>query len=285
MAPRVVWIGFPMILFLAILVLFGVAWLFNHHHWKPVVGILLFALGVGFFVFTGYFAVERASLREDYARVATQEPERMRQSSLAHEQANSDRERKQADAVARSDSNSAGKATEAVTKPSPPAASQPAAPRPRPDWLGRALHRTSLDNGQQVYETGVDSGPYLTEAECERAIIPVINDAVNKYVADYIPEATGQEIALEPDYVNSQLVKDTYWETVKSTVAPMNQLHALLVFDSQVRGDLIARARETIVGRRLKDAAACTGLVLMLLGGAYSLLKRGAARGTPVVNR
>jgi hypothetical protein len=280
-----------MVLFVAVLVLFGIVWMFNHHHWKPVFGILLFVLGVGFFVFAGYFAT-RVSLRQDYAHFATQEAvtqeaERMRQSNLERERVTSDRERKQADAAPRLDSNSAGKSAEAATISSPPtaSASPPSAPRRRPDWLGRALHRTSLDNGQQVFETGVSSGPYLTEAECERAIILAINDAVNKYVADYIPEATGQEIVLEPDYVNSQLVKDTYWETVNSTVAPMNQLHALLVFDSQVRGDLIDRAREATVGGRLHYAAAGTALALALLGGIYSLLKRGAPRGTPVINR
>ncbi|HEV3415492.1 MAG TPA: hypothetical protein VG056_01710, partial [Pirellulales bacterium] len=134
-----------MILFLAILVLFGVAWLFNHHHWKPVVGVILFVLGLSFFLFAGLFAVRHEASHDDFAHFATQKAARIQQSNFEREQANSDRERKQADAAPRSDSNSAGKATEVVTKSSPPAASQPSAPRPRPDWLGRALHRTSLD--------------------------------------------------------------------------------------------------------------------------------------------
>ena len=39
MTDRVIVIGLPMVVLLGILVLFGVTWLFHHHHWRPFAGM------------------------------------------------------------------------------------------------------------------------------------------------------------------------------------------------------------------------------------------------------
>ncbi len=49
-------IGLPIVVFLAILAVFGITWMFHHHHWKPVVGLLLFVFGVAFLVMFGWVA-------------------------------------------------------------------------------------------------------------------------------------------------------------------------------------------------------------------------------------
>jgi hypothetical protein len=58
----------------------------------------------------------------------------------------------------------------------------------------------------------------------------------------------------------------------------MHQLHALVVFDGRVRQELEARVRTARVAGRLEYAAAGTVVTLLLLGGVYSILKRGVNR-------
>src|SRR5260370_31988439 len=47
---RMIVMGIPLILLLAVLLLFGVTWLFHHHHWRPFAGVFLFVVGAGFFL-------------------------------------------------------------------------------------------------------------------------------------------------------------------------------------------------------------------------------------------
>ena len=152
---------------------------------------------------------------------------------------------------------------------------QPQASEPRPDWVDRPPHFETHSDGFREYVITAASGRYATPAECERAIIAAANDIVARYVSDYIPEETGQETALDAEYIRSQLVKDWYWEPVEASVGPMNQLHARLVFDRHVYDEIDARAHEAIVALRLKYTAAGTAVALLLLGGVYSLLNRG----------
>ena len=42
-------IGIPVLLMLVMLALFGVTWLFHHHHWRPFAGVFLFVIGLACF--------------------------------------------------------------------------------------------------------------------------------------------------------------------------------------------------------------------------------------------
>jgi hypothetical protein len=97
------------------------------------------------------------------------------------------------------------------------------------------------------------------------------------------------DLSLDRSYVWSKLVQAKHWETVDKTFGsemhPMKQLHALLVFDSQIGRDLTEQARQALVGARLMNAAVITGCSLALLGGVYMLLKRGATPRTPTAEQ
>src|SRR6516225_2098016 len=44
---RMVFVGlFPILLILVVLVIFGVTWLFHHHHWRPFAGLFLLIAGL-----------------------------------------------------------------------------------------------------------------------------------------------------------------------------------------------------------------------------------------------
>jgi hypothetical protein len=311
MESRVV-IGVPVVVLLAILVLFGVAWLFHHHYWKPVVGGLLFVFGIAFLVMFGYSVPRRMEMSRQVEAVQMDEinrSEAMRradahqlakaesQRSVDHQPSGAadsatagDRaptsERKQAEADLGTASET-GSAKAAASPPSGDSAGKSAdAGTPtadaRPAWVDRPL---GLKQAGKGFEATAVSGLYSTRGECKRAIIQPVNDLATEYVSENVPEAAEQGLALDRDYIWSKLVKAEYWETVDKSFGaethPMSQLHVLLAFDSQVGRDLADQAHQALVGSRLKDAAGITACSLALLGGVYLLLKRGTSPRTP----
>ena len=69
----------------------------------------------------------------------------------------------------------------------------------KPTWVGQPLHRGEYD-GQQVYLAGTAAGPYSTTDECERAIVPVINEIVARYVRkdERLAELSDMDLASMP---------------------------------------------------------------------------------------
>jgi hypothetical protein len=306
-------IGVPVVVLLAILVLFGVTWMFHHHYWKPVIGGLLFVIGIAFLVMFGWVAPHRMEISRQSEALQMDEikrSEEMRradeqQLAQAHSKQSVDRQPSGADgppATGHKESSSdpervdsghgtisseIGSAKTAASPPSGDSAGKSAdAGTPtsdaRPAWVDWPL---GLKQAGKGFEATAASGLYSTRAECKRAIIQPVNDLATEYVSENVPEAADQGLALDRDYIWSKLVKTEYWETVDKAFGaethPMSQLHVLLAFDSQVGRDLADQAHQALVGSRLKDAAGVTACSLALLGGVYLLLKRGTSPRTP----
>jgi hypothetical protein len=290
------------LLILAVLVLFGATWLFHHHHWKPVIGGLLFVIGVAFLVMFGWVGMRfSATPVANFAPRSVDREPLDRSSAVSDETVPAEMNEVRADAgrsaqhpvsaretvlaapVAGSSSpaNSNSDAGKTVTTPST-GDPQPADAGARPAWVDWPL---GLKQAGKGFEATAASGLYSTRGECRRAILQPVNDLATEYVSENVPEAGEQGLALDRDYIWSKLVKAEYWETVDKAFGaethPMSQLHVLLAFDSQVGRDLDDQAHQALVGSRLKDAAGVTACSLALLGGVYLLLKRGTSPRTP----
>ena len=257
------------LLILGILLLFGVTWLFHHHSWKPVVGGLLFVVGVAALVIFGWVSERQMAVNPEFApRSVGRDPDGGRSTIFAERTGS------------KASSDSATTADRSSSTPS--TGSQPVAADARPAWVDRAPGLKSAGKG---FEATVASEFYSTRLECKHAIVPKVNELVDEYISENFPDATEQGANLDRIYIWSKLVKSEYWETVDKSFGtethPMNQLHVLLAFDSQVGRDLTELARQTLIGSRLKDAAGITACSLALMGGVYLLLKRGALPRTP----
>ena len=275
---------FPIILLLMVLVLAWISWLFHHHHWRPFAGIFLFVIGAGFFL----LLMGRVSFQVAPQMVTPapydprgMNPDTPTNSTGARFKTETIRQGTYGDGIVAESSDPSPGATKSAEKSAsaPSSDSTTKAAEHPPDWISRPPHPEQGDDGQRAYVAAAASGRYATPAECERAIIPAINEIVARYVAEYLPNAPDGDLALDADYIHNSLIKQEYWEPVDTSVGPMHQLHDLLVFDSRVRNELDSRARLAKVDGRLKYAAAGTALTLLVLGGIYSLLRKGE-RGT-----
>jgi hypothetical protein len=288
----IIGIGLPLILLLAMLVLFGVTWLFHHHHWRPFAGIFLFVIGLGFF---GLLTVRHdVQMAQSVATSGPYEAHGTDRGGSRRVQSEMNFDSKTA--TKRENSSGSWIVAEKPVAPAPrtetdtksaEADLQPATSDVRlavtvkkPDWVDHMPGLALQDNGLDFYEATATSGLWSTPAECDAAIVPAIDNVVAEYVAEHVPEAAGEEIVQDPSSLRKQLVRDRYLETVDTpSFGKMKQLHVLLVFDSAVLDEFKSRARLAKVDGRLKYAAAGTALTLLLLGGVYSLLRK-RERGT-----
>jgi len=188
----------------------------------------------------------------------------------------------------------------AADKPSPPPAAKvpvvaekPASgPKelpssPRPEWLDRP---TRVSGG--VYEAVVTAGPWDTRADCDASLPDAVERGVDQFVTQYLGEEAAGQIRLPMDYVNAEILKERYAETVDSpSFGRMTRLHALLQFDRKVKDRIDqewsgvqkewARIR---MERRLVYAGGGLAGILLLLSVVYGYLKidlatKGAYRG------
>jgi hypothetical protein len=306
-----VWgVGLLTLVFLAILALFGITWMFHHHHWKPVVGGFLFLLGVAALLMFGWAMPRHAAVNEAFAPrsvvqypAGTLPPDAVEPAPIGeHFDASAPgRLDVRADAAtARSpqpteSTTGTSHAEHPESKPSTDSKADTGSPtqsasRPaeddRPSWADRPDGSRWRDKG--VEKVAVVSELFATRAECSRAIVSRVNEIVTEYVADNVPEAA--ENGFEPDreYIWSRFVrdnKDKYWETVNKSFGnenhEMSKLHLLLSFDNKIGRDVAEQARQAVIGTRLMNAAEIAGCSLAVLGGVYLLLKRGASPRAP----
>ncbi len=293
---------FPILLILGVLLIFGVTWLFHHHHWRPFAGLFLLVAGL--------VCLWTLVVRQSALPIAEQLPRTVRPSwGIEPKQGESSdvrstsgesplvreymsKQRITAEKPVSTATTTSGAAQTAEKPADHPqiassgnsgstAAGNTKDADKKPFWIGQPLHRGEYD-GQQVSLAGAAAGPYSTTDECERAIIPVINEIVAHYVRndERLAELSDTDLALDANYIRDNLVKQWYTETVEASFGPMYQLHALVVFDDRVQRELESLVRTARVAGRLKYAAAGTVVTLLLLGGVYSILKKGTGRPT-----
>ena len=145
----------------------------------------------------------------------------------------------------------------------------PEDPAYRPKWLTQPVGRE-----RDTYQTTVTVGPYTSPAECEEEFSVERDKAVKAYVASYLGPEAGRSLHIAPAYINENIVKEVYYEPIKSdTVGPMINMHALLAFDSRVRTQFERMWRDEVVEGRLLSLAGGAGVVLLALAAVFGYLK------------
>ncbi len=123
----------------------------------------------------------------------------------------------------------------------PPIELGSASPAERPAWV-----ETNGELQAARYSIAVKSGLFVTEAECEAGLEKVEQEAVKDYVEAYLGSEAAELVVLDSKYIQDTLVKARYHEVVTKSVGDMQQLHALLVFDDDVRTELHQRLAQGI---------------------------------------
>ena len=165
-----------------------------------------------------------------------------------------------------------------VSTSSPPSASRPASspssPPKRPHWV---------DNPPQpspdTYEVAINSEPWKTRLECERALADKIDLAVDDYVAWRLGEKARSFVRLPHSYVRHNVIQEQWLEKVHSSVGDMLNLHALLRFDSQTDKAIEEQWHQLLVTGRIVGSAAILGALVALLTVIYGYLKIDLATG------
>lgn len=130
-----------------------------------------------------------------------------------------------------------------------------------------------------VYEVAINSEPWKTRLECERALADKIDLAVDDYVALRLGEKARSYVRLPHAYVRSRVIQEQWLEKVHSSVGEMLNLHALLRFDSQTDKVIEEQWHQLLVTGRIVGSAVILGAVVALLTVIYGYLKIDLATG------
>jgi hypothetical protein len=146
----------------------------------------------------------------------------------------------------------------------------------KPEWVDRAPGMRD-----QAYQVAVKSGLWTTQAECQRAIEGAIRKSLDEYLTNYFgDERAARLVDVDPAYLHQHLIKQPlYAETVDASVGTMQQLHALLEFDDELRAEMHRLWRQAFVSHRLRYAGAGFALVLGALAAVCGYLKLDLATG------
>ena len=143
-----------------------------------------------------------------------------------------------------------------------------------------------------VQQRPVSSGPYEKLRDCRRALDVQLRKAVDEYVDEYFDEAYGERLKAsqivhyDANWIKSHLVgpDGIYQETVQVSFGPMQQIHALVVFDAEFRQeldgqrpDLDRQCRALVATSRLLVMALGFGLLLSVLGVVYGYFRLDVA--------
>lgn len=163
-------------------------------------------------------------------------------------------------------------AISAEKKIDPPAAGAEK-PVERPAWVDAPEGRTD-----QGYQMTVVAGPYQTEVECTRELRGKLEEAINRYAERYagpgLPHLNaGVALSVQPS-----CIREYYWETLDTSVGPMKQLHAQLVFDKTFHGWFDRYLHQQRMMVRLGYCGAAFLALLALMATVWVGLKLSLAR-------
>jgi hypothetical protein len=154
----------------------------------------------------------------------------------------------------------------ANTTPAPVAAT-PAANRP--NWIDAPGRLEDT-----VYRVSVKSGPWVSVAECQRALDTAIKHETDQYIDELLGEPGASNLVnVSRNYLREHVKKAEYNEIVQASVGPMHQIYALLEYDDEARAVFHQRWRNAVVSERLIYAGTGAAALLALLGTLYGYLR------------
>jgi hypothetical protein len=154
-------------------------------------------------------------------------------------------------------------------------------PPGRPDWI--------REHGKYNREPGaawvaVESGPWQTKADCEKALSSAVKQAADEYVNFTLDsQFAAQLLQLDGAELKNRLVKnsDIYAETIQGeSFGKMEQLHAHVHFTDDFRREIESSWKDLKVKWRLGQVGVVAFVLLGLLGTASGFFKaNNATRG------
>lgn len=145
----------------------------------------------------------------------------------------------------------------------------------RPNWVVDAP-----EQAKQEFEVALSSGPWATQAECDRALDTKLKAATDEFISDHLrSELAPRLLRYDLSYIKKHLVQpsDIYHETITVSFGPMKQTHARLKFDSSFRQELETRWRQVVAGSRLGQTGLLFGGMLAFLAAFFSYVKLDTA--------
>jgi hypothetical protein len=115
-------------------------------------------------------------------------------------------------------------------------------------------------------------GPCFSSDECRRSLPDELEKAASRYAREYLQLDLGS-IRIDPELLEKTLVRETWEETIDTSVGPTVWLHALVVFDRRACGLIKESCRRMVIERRVKAVGAILGCTLLLLGVVYTGLR------------
>ncbi len=159
---------------------------------------------------------------------------------------------------------------------------------PRPDWV-----ETEAIKGDDVYQIAVESGLHVQKRTAQQALRDEVRAAVDAYVNDYLNSelaatlsgysieernsGAAQTINLRLGGNTFEIARERFDEQVEFDYGVMNQSHALVKIDKNVKKALDAHWTKVRAASRLLQTGLGVGAVLLLLGTMFSYLKLDTA--------
>ena len=146
--------------------------------------------------------------------------------------------------------------------------SKPTTSQQRPAWIDMPLQR--IAEGHQL---ALRIGPCFSSDECRRSLPDELEKAATRYARECLQLDLGSSIHIDPELLEKTLVRETWEETIDTSVGPTVWLHALVVFDRRACGLIKESCRRMVIERRVKAVGAILGCTLLLLGIVYTGLR------------
>jgi hypothetical protein len=143
----------------------------------------------------------------------------------------------------------------------------------RPDWL----EKKPFSEGATM-RVAVKAGPYYRMRQCLADLDDELRSATAEFIADDLgsTRAAGL-IRYNVSEIKNRLVKATFEEQLTTSVGPMNQAHALLVFDNSFRKEIEQRWKQIKSLSRLLQVGIGSGVVLLMLATMFGYFRLDTA--------
>ena len=143
----------------------------------------------------------------------------------------------------------------------------------RPDWL----EKKPFSEGETM-RVAVKAGPYYRMRQCLTDLDDELRSATAEFIADDLGSARAAGlIRYNVSEIKNRLVKATFEEQLTTSVGPMNQAHALLVFDNSFRKEIEQRWKQIKSLSRLLQVGIGSGVVLLMLATMFGYFRLDTA--------